>query len=64
MRKILISEQEDDMLVLSTPELDGYMYLDIEDGKANTVNLDDNTCQKTFCCSANELRSYLMEKGY
>ncbi len=63
MRDIIFEEQ-DGKLVLGTPELDGYIYLNYVNGKADTSRLDDNTCQKTFGCSANELRKFLRNKGY
>lgn len=63
MRRIILSEQ-DEMLVLETPELDSYIYLPIEDGKALTFRLDDNTCQKAFECSAKELKKYIKDRGY
>ena len=63
MRDIIIKEQEG-KLVLRTPELDGYMYLNYENGKADTSRLEDNSCQNTFACSAKELRQLLKEEGY
>lgn len=63
MREIGI-EEERDRLVLRTVELDGYINLPLIDGKANTSRLDDNTCQKTFACSAEELRKFIQKKGY
>lgn len=63
MREIGI-EEERDRLVLCTVELDGCINLPLTDGKADTSRLDDNTCQKTFACSAKELRKFIQEKGY
>lgn len=63
MRRIVIDEN-DGMLILRTFEYDGYIYLRLEDGKAITSLLDDNTCQKTFGCSAGELKKYIKDYGY
>ena len=63
MRNIKV-EKTEEMLVLRTKELDGYIYLPLEDRKAKTTNLDDNTCQKTFDCSAKELRDFIKDLGY
>lgn len=63
MRKIVI-EDEGDRLVLGTVELDGYINLPLNNNKADISRLDDNTCQKTFDCSANELCDYIQKKGY
>jgi len=51
MRRIKMSVQ-DEMLVLETPELDDYIYLPLENGKAVVSRLGDNTCKKTFDCSS------------
>lgn len=63
MRSIIIEEQEE-RLVLGTPELDGYIYLSYTNGKADTSRLDENSCQKIFACSIKELRDFLRKKGY
>ena len=63
MRRIKLSIQ-DEMLVLETPELDGYIYLPLENGKAVVSRLDDNTCKKTFDCSSEELKRYIKDRGY
>lgn len=63
MRDIIIEEQEE-RLVLGTPELDGYIYLSYVNGKADTSGLEDNSCQKTFACSADELRKFIKLRGY
>jgi len=63
MRQIKIKE-ENNMLVLSTLELDSYMYLNLYDGKADTSKLDDNSCSKSFQCKAFELRDFLNKQGY
>ena len=63
MRRIKFTEQNE-MLVLETPELDSYMYLPIENGKAITTRLDGNSCKKTFDCSVKELKEYIKEIGY
>ena len=55
---------QDEMLVLETPELDSYIYLPLENGKAITVRLDDNTCKKTFDCRSEELKKYIIDRGY
>ena len=63
MRNIKIEEQ-DGMLVLHTTELDGYSYLRLKDGKADTSLLDELTCKRTFDCSSSELKEYIKERGY
>ena len=63
MRDINVQEEKG-MLVLSTPELNGYTYLQMEEGKAITSFLDDKSCRDTFDCSANELKKYIKAKGY
>ena len=63
MREIVIEEQSD-RLVLHTVELDGYINLPLTDGKVDTSRLEDNSCQKTFACSAKELRELITCKGY
>ena len=63
MREIRINE-EGDKIVLSTPELDGYLYLQNEGGRANTTLLDERSCKKTFDCTAKELKQFLKEHGY
>lgn len=63
MKEIQFQENEG-MLILSTPECDSCLYLSIEDKKAVTSNLDDNSCQKSFGCNAKELKEYINSKGY
>jgi hypothetical protein len=58
------TEEQDGMLVLRTPELDGYTYLRLEDGKADTSLLDDHTCRNTFDCSIDDLKKFIKEQGY
>ncbi len=63
MRKIIIEKQED-RLVLKTPELDSYLYLNYENKMADTSRLDENSCRKTFDCTPSELRKFLEDEGY
>ncbi len=60
----IVFEEERERLVLRTVELDGYINLPLTGGKSDTSRLDDNTCQKTFACSAKELREFISKKGY
>lgn len=63
MRNIDIEEQ-DEMLILHTIELDGYSYLRIKDGKADTSLLDEFACKRTFDCNLSELKEYIKKRGY
>ena len=63
MRKIIIEKQED-RLVLRTPELDSYLYLNYDNEKADTSRLDGNSCRNSFDCTPAELKKFLEDEGY
>ena len=63
MKEILL-EELGDRLSIGTTDLGGYINLPLKGRIAETSRLDNNTCQKTFECSANELRNIIHEKGY